>query len=242
MKEKNILIVIPARGGSKGIPHKNIKLLAGKPLIYYSIDVARQITSDKNICVSTDDEVIVSTVEALGLKVPFRRPKHLASDTATTNDVLIHAINFYESQGCKYDILLLLQPTSPFRKTEQVKEALNIFNNETDCDMLVSVKLSHLASVLCKEGQDGFLEFCHNNTGQRRQEFGDFYEYNGAIYIINIEALKEKGLSNLSKRKKYCMDDATSLDIDTPMDWMIAECMIKTKEDVCDLTQNNKPQ
>ena len=89
-----ILYIIPARGGSKGIPHKNIKLLNGKPLIYYTIDVARQLTTDDHICVSTDDDEIIEVVENYGLKVPFIRPDYLATDTSTTNDVLLHAINF----------------------------------------------------------------------------------------------------------------------------------------------------
>ena len=92
------LIIIPARGGSKGIPHKNIKLLNGKPLICYSIDIARQYTTDENICVTTDDNEIISVVEQYGLKVPFVRPAELATDTASSNDVLVHALNFYEIQ------------------------------------------------------------------------------------------------------------------------------------------------
>ena len=91
------LVVIPARGGSKGIPHKNIKPLCGKPLIYYSIDVARQFTSDENICVTTDDAEIISIVEQRGLKVPFVRPAELATDTCGSNEVIQHAYQFFLS-------------------------------------------------------------------------------------------------------------------------------------------------
>ena len=122
----DILIIIPARGGSKGIPRKNIKPLNGKPLIYYAIDTARAITADENICVSTDDVEIKSVVEAYGLQVPFLRPNALSTDTAGTYEVLIHALNFYEEQGKQYNTVLLLQTTSPFRTAEQVKEALEI--------------------------------------------------------------------------------------------------------------------
>lgn len=115
-----ILYIIPARGGSKGIPRKNIKLLAGRPLICYSIDVARALTSDENICVSTDDNEIIRVVEEYGLKVPFKRPDYLATDTATTNDVLLHALEYYEAQGKQYDVIVLLQPTSPLRKIAQL--------------------------------------------------------------------------------------------------------------------------
>lgn len=168
-----ILYVIPARGGSKGIPHKNIKLLNGKPLIYYSIDVARQLTTDEHICVSTDDDEIIEVVENYGLKVPFKRPSHLATDTATTNEVLLHAINFYEAKGIFYDVVVLLQPTSPLRNSIHVKEAIELYTN--DIDMVVSVKESHASSVLCSENEDGFLELSFNKSAKRRQDLKSYY-------------------------------------------------------------------
>ena len=131
------LVIIPARGGSKGIPHKNIKPLNGKPLIHYTIDVARGIASDEDICVSTDDADIIKCVEEYGLKVPFVRPAELATDTAGTYEVLIHALDFYEKQGKTYDVVLLLQNTSPFRTVQHVKEALELYR--PDIDMVVSV-------------------------------------------------------------------------------------------------------
>ena len=117
------LVVIPARGGSKGIPHKNIKPLNGKPLICYSIDVARQFTTDEHICVTTDDDEIIKVVEDYGLKVPFKRPDELATDLCGSNEVIQHAYQFYAKQGVQYDAIMLLQPTSPFRKVEFLKEA-----------------------------------------------------------------------------------------------------------------------
>src|SRR5690554_5331835 len=186
-----ILYVIRARGGSKGIPRKNIKPLNGKPLIYYTIDVARQLTTDENICVTTDDDEIIDVVESYGLKVPFKRPDYLATDTATTNDVLLHAVNFYESKNVVYDLVVLLQPTSPLRKTSQVIEALDLYEN--NLDMVVSVKESHTSSVICVENDKGYLELCFNGASLRRQDLIKYYEYNGAIYIINIKRLKEYG-------------------------------------------------
>ena len=106
-----ILVIIPARGGSKGIPHKNIKLFNGKPLIYYTIDCARAICDDEDICVSTDDPEIISVVEQYNLKVPFVRPAELATDTAGTYEVLLHALNYYEQLGKHYDVVMLLQNT-----------------------------------------------------------------------------------------------------------------------------------
>lgn len=220
-----ILYVIPARGGSKGIPHKNIKLLNGKPLIYYSIDVARQLTTDDHICVSTDDEKIIKVVESYGLPVPFKRPDYLATDIATTNDVILHAVNFYEKRNSFYDVLVLLQPTSPLRNATHVKEALDLFNY--DLDMIVSVRKSFSPSVLCAENENGFLELCFNISGTRRQDIAPFYEFNGAIYIINIEKLKKEGLKGFTMTKKYVMDDKSSIDIDSLFDWKISESVLK---------------
>lgn len=221
------LVVIPARGGSKGIPHKNIKNLNGKPLIEYTIDVARQIVNDEDICVSTDDKEIVSVVEDYGLKVPFLRPDYLATDTAGTYGVLLHALNFYEGMGHKYDNILLLQTTSPFRLAGQVKEALSLYTS--DIDMVVSVKsVSANPYYNCfEEDVEGFLHISKGaGNYTRRQDIPQAWEYNGAIYVINSESLKQAPLSKFKKRVKYVMDDIHSIDLDTMFDWHIAELIL----------------
>lgn len=227
---ENILIVIPARGGSKGLPGKNIKPLCGKPLICYSIDVARAITSDENICVTTDDQQIIEVVENYGLHVPFIRPISLATDTATTNDVLLHAVNFYEKTGRTFDKLLLLQPTSPLRKIEEVKEAIKLY--EDNIDMVVSVNESHAPAVLCNENEDGYIELLYNKEAKGRQGLPTLYEFNGAIYIINIKALKEKGLGGFNRRVKYVMPKESSIDIDDIYDFILVESILKTDKHV----------
>ena len=222
------LVIIPARGGSKGIPHKNIKPLDGKPLIYYTIDVARQIVSDEDICVSTDDAEIIKCVEDYGLKVPFVRPAELASDTAGTYEVLLHALDFYEKQGKQYDVVLLLQNTSPFRTAEQVKEALNIYT--PDVDMVVSVNETKTNPYYncVEEGPDGFLKKTLDSTMlTRRQDAPITYEYNGAIYVMNAEKLKAMHYGKFTKIVKYVMDELHSVDLDTMLDWKYAEFIIK---------------
>ena len=223
----NILVIIPARGGSKGIPHKNIKPLAGKPLIYYTIDTARQIVSDENICVSTDDQEIICCVEDYGLKVPFVRPAELATDTAGTYEVLLHALKFYEQQGIVYDVVVLLQNTSPFRSAEQVKEALRLYRS--DLDMVVSVKECSANPYYCvfEENTEGYLYICKGDGNiTRRQDAPKVYEYNGAIYVINPKSLKKMSLNKFTKRVKYVMDEKSSLDLDTMNDWHMAELLI----------------
>lgn len=222
------LVIIPARGGSKGIPHKNIKPLNGKPLIYYTIDTARTIVSDEDICVSTDDDEIIEVVERYGLRVPFKRPDELATDTAGTYEVLLHALNYYEQQGCHYDTVLLLQNTSPFRKAEHVQEALALYTQEVD--MVVSVKESATNPYYnCfVEDDNRYLHKLLDNTMfTRRQDAPTTYEYNGAVYVMNARRLKETHFGKFDKIVKYVMDEYHSLDLDTMFDWKIAEYIIK---------------
>lgn len=226
----NILVIIPARGGSKGIPGKNIKLLGGKPLIYYAIDVARAIVDDTHICVSTDDDQVIRVVEQYGLSVPFIRPTELATDTAGSYGVLLHALSFYESKGEHFDAVVLLQVTSPFRTVNHVREALNLYNK--DLDMVVSVKETDSNPYyLCfEEDTEGMLHISKGDGHYtRRQDCPPVYEYNGAIYIINPERMKAMPLNKFKKRVKYVMDREHSVDLDTMMDWMIAEYMITNK-------------
>lgn len=226
-----ILVVIPARGGSKGIPRKNIKPFAGKPLIYYTIDTARAIVPDEDICVSTDDDEIIQVVENYGLEVPFKRPDELATDTAGSYEVLLHALDFYEKQGRHYDVLLLLQNTSPFRTVEHVKEALKLYTPELD--MVVSVKECAANPYYCvfEENKEGYLHVCKGDgTIYRRQDAPKVYEYNGAVYVINTESLKKQHLHQFAKRIKYVMDEKSSFDLDTMNDWMIAEKIAENKQ------------
>lgn len=220
-----ILYLIPARGGSKGIPHKNIKLLDGKPLIQYSIDVARQLAEDNDICVSTDDIEIKTVAENLGLEVPFLRPNYLASDTAGTSDVIVHALDFYSNQGTNYDVVVLLQPTSPLRTVQNIKDCLALYDDTLD--MVTTVKESSVSAVLCRENQNGFLEQVIGENNVRRQDAAKLYEYNGAVYVINSDAIKEKGLGGFTKIKKCVMDEKSSVDIDTMLDWKFVEVLVK---------------
>ena len=225
------LVVIPARGGSKGIPRKNIKPFDGKPLIYYTIDVARAIVSDDDICVSTEDNEIIQMVENYGLQVPFKRPEELATDTAGTYEVLLHALDFYEKRGKYYDTLILLQNTSPFRTVEHVKNALKLYT--PNVDMVVSVKecTENPYYNIYEEDNEGYLHVCKGDGNIfRRQDAPKVYEYNGAIYIMNVKTLKVTHMHKMQKRVKYVMDERSSFDLDTMTDWMIAEMIKKEKE------------
>lgn len=224
-KLTDTLFVIPARGGSKGLPGKNIKDLCGKPLIAYSIDVARAFADDEHICVSTDSEEIKRVVEDYGLTVPFIRPAYLATDTASSNDVLIHAVNYFEMLGREYKRLVLLQPTSPLRSIEDVSGSLTLYSD--DIDMVVSVTKSHAPAVLCNDDEEGYVQLVFNKNAAGRQELQDMYEFNGAVYVMNIQALLKKGIAGFTKKVKYVMSKEHSVDIDDIIDFKLVETMIK---------------
>jgi CMP-N,N'-diacetyllegionaminic acid synthase len=224
---KNTLVVIPARGGSRGVPGKNIKLLNSKPLIQFTVDVARSLFSDQQIIVSTDDEQIINVVKNLGLNVPFTRPAELATDTASTYEVLLHAMQYAEQSGIQFDKVLLLQPTSPFRTQINIEEAFTLYHE--NLDMVVSVKetKSNPYYVLFEEDEHGFLVKSKQGNFIRRQDCPQVWEYNGALYIMNKSRLKLAPPAAFTQIKKYVMNEFESHDIDTLMDWAIAEHLIK---------------
>lgn len=222
------LFLITARGGSKGIPHKNIKPLNGKPLIYFSIDVARQFVSDEDICVSTDGDDVIKCVENYGLKVPFRRPSELASDTAGSYEVILHAVQFYEKLGRHYDNIVLLQPTSPFRTKTDVEMCISKYSS--DCDMVMSVKLasSNPYYDIFEEDVNGNLVISKGDGKiTRRQEAPKCYEVNGAVYVINIASLKSRHMNVFKRIRFYEMSEERSVDLDTMLDWKYAELLIQ---------------
>lgn len=223
------LFVITARGGSKGIPGKNIKPLGGKPLLHYAIEQARALAADDDICLSTDDIAIAESAMSVGLNIPFMRPDALSTDTAGSYEVLLHALNHYEQTGRLYDALVLLQPTSPFRTAKQIGEAMQL--SSPDVDMVVSVTNSKANPYynLFEEDTNGFLHRSKPGNYVRRQDAPPVYEYNGAIYVINTASLKALPIAEFERVRKYEMDPVTSLDLDTPLDWDFAEFLIERK-------------
>lgn len=215
--------LIPARGGSKGIPGKNIKKLNGKPLIHYTIEAARNVFPDDRIIVSTDDAEIIDAVEELGLRVPFVRPAELARDESSTRSVILHALDYVKSHNIPSESIILLQPTSPFRNTDHIKGAIGLFSK--DIDMVVSVKetTSNPYYLLYEEDAQGVLRKSKVGNYKRRQDCPKVWELNGAIYVINSESVTRKELSNFENIVKYEMDELSSHDIDTLLDWKIAE-------------------
>lgn len=214
------LVIIPARGGSKRLPGKNIKPLKGKPLIHYTIEAAREVFDDSVICVSTDDEEIKLVSERTGLKMPFIRPAELATDSADSRSVLLHAHEFYQkNKNYEADTIILLQPTSPLRNAKHIKEALKLYHE--DLDMVVSVKETNANPyfVLYEENENGYLEKSKNGNFTRKQDVPEVWELNGAIYVMNVRSLKRGQPMNFDKVVKYKMGEMESVDVDTELDW-----------------------
>jgi len=226
---ENTLFIIPARGGSKGIPKKNIKLLGGKPLICHAIDIARKFVSDEQICVSTDNLEIKETCEQYGLAIPFLRPENLATDAASSEAVIQHAYQFYQNQQHTIEKIVLLQPTSPFRKPTHLQEAMALYHSQLDMVISVSEAEANPYFLMCVENKEGYLEKLFKNTQfSRRQDAPKVYQYNGAIYIMNAQSFEQKeGMKNFVNVVKYEMDTVSSLDLDTPIDWAFAEFILE---------------
>lgn len=224
------LYIIPARGGSKGIPHKNIKPLAGRPLIAYSIDVARELCPEQDrIILSTDDPAIADTARRLGLTVDYMRPADLATDSSGSREVMLDAMDWADARGIAYDCVVLLQPTSPLRTADDVRAALELYTPQVD--MVVSVEPAACNPYYnCFETDaDGFL---HISKGDglltRRQDAPPAWTYNGAVYVINPQSLRAMPMGSFGRRVPSPMAAERSIDLDTPRDWAVAEAIMST--------------
>ena len=220
----NTLVIIPARKGSKGIPGKNKKVLAGKPLIEYTIEAALGVFPSEKICLSTDDIDILKIGLKHGIDQKILRPISLSTDNTSAREVILH-----EVYHCGRDVetIIYLQPTSPMRKASHIREALDIYNsNEADMVVSVSRSKSNPYFNMFEENKDGFLTLSKQANIISRQHSPEVFEYNGAIYIINCKKLKSHPLSEFKKVKKYLMTRENSIDIDDNLDWITAETLI----------------
>lgn len=225
------LWLIPARGGSKGIPDKNLKPLCGESLVMRAVKQALQCAhANDTVFVSTDSEPIRKEAEKCGVEIPFLRPAELASDTASTYSVIIDSIHKFRNLGKEFEKVILLQPTSPFRSVQDIKGAEGLWRE--DIDMVVSVTLSKANPYynLFETDSDGFLRICKGNGRYtRRQDAPKVWEYNGAVYVMSVYSLLNSSMSEFRKIIPYEMPAARSIDIDSPEDWEIAEILLSKR-------------
>lgn len=218
------LFLITARGGSKGIPGKNIKPFLGKPLVCHSIDQAREFADDSDICLSTDSEEIAQVAREYGLDVPFIRPKELATDSSGSYEVILHALEHYSAEGREYDRVVLLQPTSPLRCVADIRQALDLWSPETDMVVSVTEAKANPYYDIFEQGADGCLHISKGEGGYtRRQDAPRVWQYNGAVYVMTSASLRNGPMSSFKRVIPSPMARERSVDLDTPLDWMIAE-------------------
>lgn len=218
-KNKRILAIIPARGGSKGIPSKNIIDIYGKPLIQYSIECAKESKYIDRTIISTDDFKIKEVSERCGGDVPFLRPSELAQDTSKTIDCLVHAVNWLKEHGEEYDYLVLLQNTVPLRKSWQVDEAIEKLFSGNERSLVSITEVEENPVLMRILNEDGTVKnMLQLNSTMRRQDFPKFYRVDGAIYIQKLDEDFNLDTSLNDGKLAYIMEEKYSVDIDTYLD------------------------
>jgi N-acylneuraminate cytidylyltransferase/CMP-N,N'-diacetyllegionaminic acid synthase len=227
-KKLNIICIITARSGSKGLKNKNIRRLKGLPLLAHTIIAAKKTKILTRVILSTDSKLYAKIGLKFGAEIPFIRPKKLASAKAHHPDVVNHALKFVEKkEQIKFDYVMMLQPTSPFRKSKHINEAIKKFLKENN-DSLISVKKQDYPPwwlfSLKKNKLSQFLKFKNKNVfNLERQEFPNLFRPNGAIYVSKRNVLNTGNLINPKSCGYYLMDEMDSIDIDNLIDLKVAE-------------------
>jgi CMP-N,N'-diacetyllegionaminic acid synthase len=223
--EVSVLAIIPARGGSKGIPRKNIKCLAGKPLIGWSIDAAKQASCVDRLIVSTDNEEIRAVAGQLGADVPFMRPAELAADNTPGISPVLHAIE----QLPGYDWVLLLQPTSPFRTHADIEAIWQLcLDRNSPSAVSVTEVSKHPCWMYQSDAEKRLQPLIQGKSDMaRRQDLPPVYGLNGALYLARTEWLLKQGRFIGPETLGYIMPPERSVDLDTPYDWRWAEFLME---------------
>lgn len=228
-----LVAIIPARGGSKGIPHKNVVSLAGRPLIGYTIEAALRSLSVDRVLVSTDDPEIADVARTLGAEVPFLRPEDLAGDASPMLGVLRHALFWLEAQGEAVEAIVLLQPTSPLRTSCHIDEAVALFRSTSASSVVSVVAVPHQfnpVSVMRLSEQGTLSPFLGGRVVvTRRQEKPEVYARNGpAVLVCHPDTLRAGELYG-DNCLPYLMSEEDSLDIDVPSDLVLAEQALEAR-------------
>lgn len=229
MIKKKYLAIIPARKGSKRLPNKNILDLAGKPLIAWTIEAALESKYISTTTVSTDSQAIMKIAKEFGAEAPFIRPAELASDTATSVDVVLHALQYYKTAGIEFDYVVLLQATSPLRSGKEIDEAIEL-QIEKQANSITSVcKVDHSPlwsnTLPANNSMKQFIK--PDIKGKRSQDLDTYYRLNGAIYINKVSSLiKEKSFISSKESYAYVMEKSKSIDIDEEIDFKLANIYI----------------
>lgn len=225
-----VLWIVPARSGSKAIPDKNIKPLAGIPLLGYRIKVALQFAPSENIWCSTDSQEYADIARNMGASVPFLRPTELASDNASSTDVILHAMQYAENMGLSFGMVGLLEPTSPFVFKEDIIVAVEQLHANEEADAVVAVRESRPGSVFIQESGP-FLDKVAMNISRLenigRQHQSKEITPSGGFYISKWDAFRKNRGFYTVRTMAYEVPEQSALEIDEPIDWMWAEFLIE---------------
>jgi CMP-N,N'-diacetyllegionaminic acid synthase len=228
---QKILAIIPARGGSKGLPGKNIRSLAGKPLIAWSIEAATASSYIDKTIISSDCPDICRLAKQFGADVPFLRPAELATDEAKGIDATLHAIDWLKKNGESYQLIIILQPTSPLRTTEDIERSIERYANSTAKAIVSVCKVEHhpwWSNTLPEDGNMGqFLR--PEALNSNRQELPNYYRLNGAIYLSEVDYLRKHRSCLGPETLAYEMPTEQSVDIDSLIDFKLAEILISER-------------
>ena len=227
----NNIAIIPARSGSKGVKDKNIRNLCGKPLLAYSIEAAIESGKFDEVMVSTDSERYAEIARSYGAHVPFLRSAVTASDTASSWDMVDEVLVNYNNLGWSFNTFCLLQPTSPLRTAENIKEAYKIYEEKAEF-AVVSVCEAEHSPLWCGHLPESreFIGFLDSKELKQRQAGEKFYRLNGAIYIVKISMFKKCRDLYRKGSYAYIMSQNKSVDIDTEMDFKLAEVIIRENQ------------
>lgn len=225
------IAIIPARSGSKGVRDKNIRDLCGKPLMAYSIEAALESGEFDEVMVSTDSERYAEIAGKSGASVPFLRSAKTAGDTASSWDTVEEVLAGYEAIGKTFDSFCLLQPTSPMRTKEDIQGAYDLFRTKADF-AVVSVCETEHSPLWCGHLPDNgeFIDFLQQNSMKQRQAEGKFYRLNGAIYIVDTKRFRQDRFLYQKGSYAFIMKQEHSIDIDTELDFIIAEALIESRQ------------
>ena len=226
---KNVLGIIPARGGSKGVKRKNLAKLGGKPLIDYTIHAAKKSELLSEFIVSSDDQEIISHCKSLGVSAPFTRPAELSTDYAPTLDVILHAVSYFESHGKEFHAVMVLQPTTPFRTSEVIDQALEIFFNSGSNSIvsIVDVGPNHPHRMYTLDEKKHMSPIISSDDPMlARQKLPKFYIRSGDIYLISVEELKRTRTLIGEAPLGLILDADKTVNIDTEMDLALAETVL----------------
>lgn len=243
------IAVVPARSGSKGLVNKNIKMLQGKPLLAHSVEAALNSGVTDVVHVSTDSEEYAGIAGQIPMKIgmpakenayagpmarldiPFLRDESVSGDLATTWDTMRWVLNEYEKRGEIFDTLIVLQPTSPLRTAQDIQNAMKLYQEKNAKSVISVCEADHSPRWMNILPEDGSLcGFIDDSSSAPRQTLGKYYRLNGAIYIVDVELLKSKESLYGKDSYAYIMEPSHSVDIDTELDFIIAEAIMRSKD------------